>query len=455
MKRDLSTVLTDLKANRGPQLLLIFGEDWQVAESCRALIDRLVPPEHRSFNCERFDGRAASWDQIEASIRTPPFFPGKKLVWVESAPYFYARDQKGQLGGKVLDLWRDGRGEDAAKLLIDLLVLEGWTQERWDALDDPSATSFLDLLGTGSSEERIDARALWAYCKNLPWDLAKRKAAGTQRLDSLLDDGVPPWSFLLLTAVEVDRRTRLYKRLEELGAVLYVGLDRERSGKITRDTLLEFVTRRLRETGKTLEPPAREMLLSRAGDDLRGFHQELEKLLLFVGNRSMVRAEDVRAVFRDRAEGWIFELTRALGDRDAHAALIQLARLINQGEHPLKILSAVAAEARRLLVARQLLTGQLAKVWRRGMSYSQYQQIVAPHGLALPGRGHPYGDYLCLQRAERFSLPELKSLMESLADSDLRLKSSGSQPRLVLERVFLKLCITPRGGVHHHRRVGV
>lgn len=453
MKRDLKTVLADLKTGRGSQVLLIFGDDLQVAESCRAILDQLVPEDQRSFNYERFDGRAATWEQIEASLRTPPFFPGKKLLWVDGAPYFYAREQKGQLGQKALELWSEGKREEAAKLLVDLLVLESWTQERWDALDGGSVKPFLDLLGAAGGEEQADAEALLAFCKSHPLDLAKRKGAEAHRLAALLDEGLPPWDVLLLTTVDVDRRTRLFKRLEELGAVLYVGLERDRSGKITRETLLEFVAQRLRETGKTLEPPAREVLLSRAGDDLRGFQQELEKLLLFVGERSTIGAGDVELLFVDRAEGWIFDLTRALGDRDAPAALAQLARLTAQGEHPLKILSTVAAEARRLLSARQLLAGELAKVWRRGMSYSQFQQIVAQQRLALPGR-NPYGDYMCLQRAQHFSLSELRSFMESLADADLRLKSSGSQPRIVLEKIFVKLCVGGLGRTRGRKRVG-
>src|SRR5690606_30879499 len=116
------------------RVLLVFGDDFQVAESCRAVVDRLVPVEQRAFNLERFDGRSAPWEQIESSLMTPLFFSGKRLVWVDNAPYFYARGQSGELGEKVLDLWRDGKKEDAAKLLIDLLVVEGWSQDQWDGL---------------------------------------------------------------------------------------------------------------------------------------------------------------------------------------------------------------------------------------------------------------------------------------------------------------------------------
>ncbi len=257
MKRDLKNVLTDLSAGRGPQLLLVFGDDLQVAESCRAILDQLVPAEQRGFNFERFDGRSASWEQIELSLMTPPFFSGKKLLWVDSAPYFYAREQSGELGEKVLDLWRDGKREEAAKVLLDLLTVEGWSQDRWDGLDGAAATPFLTLLGAGGGEDQDEAMAILAYCKSRPMYLAKRKGAESNRLGALLDQGLPEWSFLLLTAMQVDRRTRLFKRFEELGAVLYVGLERDRSGKIARESLLEFVGQRLRQAGKNIDPQAR------------------------------------------------------------------------------------------------------------------------------------------------------------------------------------------------------
>jgi DNA polymerase III delta subunit len=64
----------------------------------KKILDLIVPEDQRGFNFERFDGRNATWDQIEASLMTPPFFPGKKLLWVENAPYFFSREQKGELG---------------------------------------------------------------------------------------------------------------------------------------------------------------------------------------------------------------------------------------------------------------------------------------------------------------------------------------------------------------------
>ena len=92
MKRDLENVVAAIKNSRGPQLLLLFGDDLQVQGACKTLLDNLVPENQRGFNLERFDGRSAPWDQIEASLNTPPFFPGKKVVWVENVTYFISRE---------------------------------------------------------------------------------------------------------------------------------------------------------------------------------------------------------------------------------------------------------------------------------------------------------------------------------------------------------------------------
>lgn len=441
VKRDLPTLLADLKNGKGPRLLLLFGDDLQVQEAGKAVLDLIVPQDQRGFNLERFDGRSATWDQVEASLMTPPFFPGKKLLWVENAPYFFSREQKGELGEKILALWRDGKRDDAVKLLVDLLVLEGWTQEQWDRLEAASAKALVGLLDADGGEAQEEAEALIAYGKSRDVDLSKRKGSEGHRLTNLLDEGLPEWGFLLLTAVQVDRRTRLYKRFEEIGAALCLDLERDRSGRISRESLLEFVNQRLSQSGKAVEPQAREMILARAGDELRAVQQELDKLILFVGERPAIRAQDVEAIFADHGEGWIFDLTRAIGDRDAAGALSQLARLLAQGEHPLRLLGTVASEIRRLLSARQLLETDLARVWKRGMSYQQFQQTVLKQGAPLLTR-NPYADYMCFQRAERFSLADLSSYMEGLFDADFRLKSSAGQPSLVMEKLILGMCLS-------------
>lgn len=439
MKRDLSGVLADIKNGKGP-LLLVYGDDLLVQQACKAVIEALVPATQRSLNLERFDGRTVSWNALEGSLLTPPFFPGKKVLWVENAPYFFSREQKGELGERILELWSEGKKEEARQLLLDMVVLEGWSQEEWDQLDSVSSDRLLSLFEADRPNARSEADALLAYCKTRVNDLNARKGSQDQRIELWLEQGWPEWSFILLTAVQVDRRTRLYKRLDETGAALYLGVERDRTGKLSREALQEFINRRVHAAGKSLEAQARELILLRAGEELRRTAQEVDKLLLYVGDQSHVRAADVAAIMTDHGTQWIFDLTRAIADRDTVAALARLGRLITQGEHPLKLLGTIAAELRRLLTARQLLENELRGCWRRGMSFAQFQQSILKLNIPMLTR-NPFADYMLFQRADKLSFSALRRYMAELCAADFRLKSSGGNPRLVMERLIINLCL--------------
>jgi hypothetical protein len=77
------------------------------------------------------------------------------------------------------------------------------------------------------------------------------------------------------------------------------------------------------------------------------------------------------------------------------------------------------------------------------MTYNQFEQAVVNQGTTLLTR-NAYADYLCFQRAETFSLQELLTYIRRIHDADLRLKSSGSNPQIVMERLILQMCLGMR-----------
>lgn len=440
MKQELEKILAMIRQAEGPACLLLHGDDFQVQEATKAILDLLTPAQSREFNLERFDGRVAPWDEIEASLMTPPLFAHKKTVLVENAPYFFSREHKEELGEKVLRLWGEGKEDEAARLFLDLLVSSGWNQERWEKLKAPLASGELkELFGSGGSDAKEEAEALLEYCQGKGWRLNQRQGGEEKRLMEFLENGLPPWDLLLMTAAHVDRRNRLYKRFDAKGAAIDFALAREKSGRISREVLTTFVGRRLEEAGKKIEPPALEMILARAGVELWAVHQELEKLLLYAGEKPWIRVADVEQAFLDLGEGWIFDLTKSIADRDALAALGHLARLLAQGDHPLRLLGVIASEVRRFLAARQFLEGELGQSWRREMNYEQFQRSVLKQGPPLITR-NPYADYLAFKNAERFTIAELLRALERIYQADIRLKSSSHPPRLVMESLLLEMC---------------
>ena len=439
--KNLGALLAEIRQGKGPSVLLLHGDGFQVRQASKTLLDLLVPEAERAFNLERFDGRSTPWHQIEVALMTPPFFPGRKTVFVEDVPYFLSREHKGELGEKILQLWREGRKEEASRLFLDLLRSEGWTQERWEKLKGPlPAGQVADLFGLEERAAQEEAEAIVAFCRKSGTGLSQDKSGESHRLMELMEQGLPPWAVLLITASQVDRRTRLYKRFEERGFALDLGLERDRSGRVSRAALAEFLDQRLKEAGKRIESKAREMVLIRAGEELWAVHQELEKLFLYVGEESWIRVKDVEEVFLDQAEAWVFDLTASIASCDLMQALEQLTHLLSQGEHPLKLLATMGSEVRRLLAARHLMDGEMRQRWRQGMTFPEFQRSVLQQSAPLVARS-PYGDYLSFQRAENFTTQELRRYLGWIYQADIRLKSTGNPPRMTMERLILEMCL--------------
>ena len=53
---------------------------------------------------------------------------------------------------------------------------------------------------------------------------------------------------------------------------------------------------------------------------------------------------------------------------------------------------------------------------------------------------HPFVVYQALKNADRFTRSELAGYLEMLVRIDLALKSTGQEPRLLLERFLLAVC---------------
>src|SRR5581483_9505132 len=203
MKLTVDSILSDIRKGVAHPLLLLHGDDFKVRSGAQALVDALVPEENRAFNLERFDGRSAPWDQIEAAL--------------ENAPYFASAENKGEIGEKILGFWNDGKKDDAARALLELLNLEGWTQDRWQRAEPRAeAAEVAAIVGEGG-RDTAEAILLHARAQNME---IRRGRGEVDRLADLLDSGPPVWGVLLLSADHVDRRTRLYKKFAEKGAAL-------------------------------------------------------------------------------------------------------------------------------------------------------------------------------------------------------------------------------------------
>jgi len=224
-------------------------------------------------------------------------------------------------------------------------------------------------------------------------------------------------SVLVLDVKTWPKNTRLAKQVAE------VGLDLDCKG-LDGEPLARWLDDMCRARfGKHLKRDAYALLVDLAGKDLGLLEQELAKLASFVGDRTEIDVEDVRAL----VGGWRTETTFAMA-RELHAgnlgaALGHLDRLLAAGEAPQRILGGVNFVYRKLIRAVELTrTGT-------GLDAAIRQSGVFPNDAGNTAR---YLRSLGRRRAGEFGA--------QLIEADLSLKGGSRIPgRLVLERLLVQL----------------
>ncbi|HTV75813.1 MAG TPA: hypothetical protein VMD57_02355, partial [Candidatus Baltobacteraceae bacterium] len=128
---------------------------------------------------------------------------------------------------------------------------------------------------------------------------------------------------LLISAGKVDRRKTFFKTLEKIGTV-------ENFDAISADDKdwaerMEMAARAaVRELKKEISEEALAELVARVGPNARQLDNEIEKLMLFTGDRRNIEFDDVAAICSRSKTARAFALGDALGDRDLPRLLKRL-----------------------------------------------------------------------------------------------------------------------------------
>jgi DNA polymerase-3 subunit delta len=270
--------------------------------------------------------------------------------------------------------------------------------------------------------------------------------------EEAIQRGIPGNATLILTTEVVDERRSLFKKISANGFIIDCGIrsrrawDTQMNPEAARTKIREMVS----AAGKRIDDEAVAGILARTGTTMRVLVSEMEKLLLYVGARPAVRAEDVLEVFSHSREANIFDVTNAVSSRDAGKALLALRSLLTQREPAPLILNVLAGEIRNLIIARSALDRWLDGKLDPALPFETFRFRVLPR-LKEPRDGddgsaaklldmNPFRAFNLLKGASRFSLDRLIHGLEAIHETDLTLKTSGHPEALLLEQLLLKLC---------------
>ena len=222
-------------------------------------------------------------------------------------------------------------------------------------------------------------------------------------------DKPSPTTILALTAPTFDARTRLARKVAEVGVLL-------RAEKVQARDLHPFVRNHGRALGVDLSADAAAALIDACGDDLAAIHDGVSKLALYVEKGRTASPADVREVVAPSRQHTVFELLDAIGRRDTPRAFELVARLADEERVPLKVLSLLARQVRQLIDIKT-------------------DRTDSPRLAGLP----PFVREKIEAQAARFALRDLVRAVEAIHRTDLALKGSKREGERVLEALVLEI----------------
>lgn len=229
-----------------------------------------------------------------------------------------------------------------------------------------------------------------------------------------------PTTTLVFVAPKLDGRLKFSQALSK--AAVTVDCSPLRDGQLE-----PWVKAEAERLGVRLDEEAVHLLKELCGESLYTVRRELEKLAAYVPAGRAATAGDVEALRGTEPGASVFDLTLAIGAGDRRRALSILARNLEAGEAPLRILGSLAWQYRRLWKVKEALAGG----GREGEA-------------ARTLRMDPYKIRAFVGR---FTQEHLDEALRLFLDTDAKLKGgSGTQAARILEQVLLRLCrLVPSG----------
>lgn len=169
------------------------------------------------------------------------------------------------------------------------------------------------------------------------------------KCDELADyfEDPPDSTCFVFVEAEVDKRSRLYKRVKERGRIAELNAQDEKS-------LVRWIVGSLNRENKKITQSAAALFLTKTGADMENIQKELEKLICYVGERDSINIEDVEAICTTVITNNIFEMIDAIAKKQQKKALELYYDLLTLKEPPMRILFLITRQFNLLLQVKDL-----------------------------------------------------------------------------------------------------
>jgi DNA polymerase III subunit delta len=234
-----------------------------------------------------------------------------------------------------------------------------------------------------------------------------------EELAERITRGLPKSVVLILDAEKLDKRSRLYKALDSLGALEeFPTPDRRSLPTLVRELLAEYKVK--------LTPAALKYLLATVEPQPARLAKEIEKLACYSTERELDAPELRELLFGDQSES-VLKWLDLVGERSPQSVKY-LRELLRSGEDPNKIFFMLVSQIRGLLAVKSLAA-------QKKSSEEIAKELGKPPWLV--------GKHKAM--AQNFSEEELIELLQRLHEEDVNIKTGERTPEESLFDLVLRL----------------
>jgi len=469
------TYLTNVK--KYASVYLIHGDEFFYKKVLNSLIKKIIPESSINLNYEAVDGSNDNIALVLEKLNTYSLIPDNKIVAMIDSRLFYQSLDKDKIFEKIETAYNDDKMKKASRILLNLLDKENVKIDDLASVDSKKIIS--KIFNENNNLEIIHKLVEYCIDNNIKSSSSKDYVS---ILINAIEKGFAKGNHLIITTDHVDKRKKLYKTIEEKGFVIDCSVP-QGAIKAEKDELVKIIKQRTfmvcSNVGKKMNSDAFFQMLDLIGSDIRGFFNNLDKLIQYVGDREIITKEDVDTNFEKLRKDPIYEITNALAERNLANVILYLDNLLSNNFLPLQILGALTNQIRKLIVVKDFLKNTKPGLWQNRMSYALFQNKVMPEVIKYDNNlkdmwkkwheslkketveskkkkkiekipelsqvlaKNPKNKYPVYQnfiKSSNYSTDELIIAFEILQDVDIRLKSTGQNPRLVLEHALINIC---------------
>lgn len=225
---------------------------------------------------------------------------------------------------------------------------------------------------------------------------------------------MPDTTCMIFIESEVDKRSKLYKAVQNKGRAVELGRQDE-------NMLLRWVAGSVKRENKQISENTIRFFLAKVGTDMENIQKELEKLFCYSIDKESITVEDVEMICTTQITNQIFDMVNAVADKEQKKALEHYYDLLALKEPPMRILFLLARQFKLLLEVKTL----------DKQGYSR-KEIAEKTGL------NPFvvGKYQV--QAKVFSEKELREIMEDSVDTEECVKTGRLTDTLGVELFIIK-----------------